>query len=265
MLVGGELAPGPMPRQEHLALWDRFFAARRDARSARAWVRFPARCQRTARSQSSAETAQVISDAAIRLFHARGYHGTSIRDIAGEANVGIATLFHHHGSKLELLRKIMTSGFDGLLAEMEEAVAAAGDDPTARLRAAVRTHVRRHCERPMESVDRELRDAQRRSAAARRARREGRPRAGAVLLRDHRRRRRRGLRVRDPARDRAGDPRHVLRGHRLVPGRRRDVARRASPTSTSAWRCASSARTSSRRRAEPVDACGPRPRAASRS
>jgi para-nitrobenzyl esterase len=33
MLVGGELAPGPMPRQERLALWDRFFAARRDARS----------------------------------------------------------------------------------------------------------------------------------------------------------------------------------------------------------------------------------------
>jgi AcrR family transcriptional regulator len=104
------------------------------------------------RSQSSAETAQVIADAAIRLFNARGYHGTSIRDIAGEANVGIATLFHHHGSKLELLRKIMTSGFDGLIAEMEAAVAAAGDDPTARLSAAVRTHVRRHCERPMESV-----------------------------------------------------------------------------------------------------------------
>ena len=104
------------------------------------------------RSQGSADTAQVIADAAIRLFHARGYHGTSIRDIAGEANVGIATLFHHHGSKLELLRKIMTSEFDGLLAEMEVAVGAAGDDPAARLTAAVRAHVRRHCERPMESV-----------------------------------------------------------------------------------------------------------------
>jgi AcrR family transcriptional regulator len=105
-----------------------------------------------ARGSGSGDTSQVISDAAIRLFHDRGYHGTSIRDIAKEANVGIATLFHHHQSKLELLRKIMDAGFDDLLAEMEAAVAAAGDDPTARLSAAVRTHVRRHCESPMESA-----------------------------------------------------------------------------------------------------------------
>jgi AcrR family transcriptional regulator len=104
------------------------------------------------RTSGSTDTAQVIADAAIRLFYDRGYHGTSIRDIAGEANVGIATLFHHHQSKLELLRRIMNAGFDELLAEMEAAVAAAGDDPTAQLSAAVRTHVRRHCERPMESA-----------------------------------------------------------------------------------------------------------------
>lgn len=104
------------------------------------------------RSSTSTDTAQVIADAAIRLFHDRGYHGTSIRDIARESNVGIATLFHHHQSKLELLRRIMNAGFDDLLARMEEAVAAAGDDPTDRLSAAVRTHVRRHCECPMESA-----------------------------------------------------------------------------------------------------------------
>src|SRR4051794_28775873 len=82
---------------------------------------------------STPDTAQVISDAAVRLFHDRGYHGTSIRDIAGEAKVGIATLFHHHRSKAELLRRIMDAALDDLLAEMEPAVAAAGDDPTARL------------------------------------------------------------------------------------------------------------------------------------
>jgi len=100
----------------------------------------------------STDTSRVIADAAIRLFYERGYHGTSIRDIAREANVGIATLFHHHGSKAELLRRIMNTGFDDLLAEMEEAVQAAGDDPAERLSAAVRTHVRCHCERPMESA-----------------------------------------------------------------------------------------------------------------
>jgi AcrR family transcriptional regulator len=103
-------------------------------------------------SSSTPDTAQVISDAAIRLFHDRGYHGTSIRDIAGEAKVGIATLFHHHGSKLELLRRIMDAAFDDLLAEMDAAVAAAGEDPTARLSAAVRANVRCQCESPMENA-----------------------------------------------------------------------------------------------------------------
>jgi AcrR family transcriptional regulator len=104
------------------------------------------------RASGPTDTSRVISEAAIRLFCDRGYHGTSIRDIAGEANVGIATLFHHHKSKLELLRGIMNAGFDDLLARMDEAVAAAGDDPTERLAAAVRTHVRHHCEHPMEST-----------------------------------------------------------------------------------------------------------------
>jgi AcrR family transcriptional regulator len=103
-------------------------------------------------SPSTPDTAQVISDAAVRLFHDHGYHGTSIRDIAGEAKVGIATLFHHHQSKAELLRRIMDTALDDLLAEMEPAVAAAGDDPTARLSAVVRTYVRRQCESPMHNA-----------------------------------------------------------------------------------------------------------------
>jgi len=103
-------------------------------------------------SPSTPDTAQVISDAAVRLFHDHGYHGTSIRDIAGEAKVGIATLFHHHRSKAELLRRIMDTALDDLLAEMEPAVAAAGDDPTARLSVVVRTYVRRQCESPMHNA-----------------------------------------------------------------------------------------------------------------
>jgi AcrR family transcriptional regulator len=95
-------------------------------------------------------TAQTIEQTAIELFYANGYHGTSIRDISRAADVGIATLFHHYSSKAELLRGMMERGFDGLLAEMEDAVSDAGD-PTERLSAAVRVHVRHHCEKPMES------------------------------------------------------------------------------------------------------------------
>jgi AcrR family transcriptional regulator len=100
----------------------------------------------------SADTSQAIVDAATRLFHDRGYHGTSIRDIAGEAGVGIATLFHHHGSKAELLQRIMHAAYDDLLTAMDAATAAAGDDPARRLGAAVRSHVRRHCALPVQSA-----------------------------------------------------------------------------------------------------------------
>ena len=91
------------------------------------------------------DTSQVISDAAIRLFHDRGYHGASIRDIARRRTSGSPRSFHHPGAARAPARD-HERGFDELLGEMQAAVEAAGDDPTARLSAAVRTHVRRHCE-----------------------------------------------------------------------------------------------------------------------
>jgi AcrR family transcriptional regulator len=99
---------------------------------------------------AASHTRGAIERTAVRLFYANGYHGTSIRDIAREADVGIATLFHHHGSKQELLVGIMDAGFDGLLAEMRE-VTEGVEDPADRLAAAVRVHVRRHCANAMES------------------------------------------------------------------------------------------------------------------
>jgi AcrR family transcriptional regulator len=104
------------------------------------------------RSTAAEGTAQVIAGAAIRLFHDRGYHGTSIRDIAREADVGIATLFHHHGSKPELLQRIIEEDLRALLTRMEEAVAAAGEHPADRLDAAVRAYARHRHERPLQSA-----------------------------------------------------------------------------------------------------------------
>jgi AcrR family transcriptional regulator len=104
--------------------------------------------ERTAAAGS--DTRRAIEQTAVRLFYANGYHGTSIRDIAREADVGIATLFHHHGSKQELLVGIMDVGFDGLLTEMRQATYGV-EDPAERLAAAVRVHVRRHCANAMES------------------------------------------------------------------------------------------------------------------
>jgi AcrR family transcriptional regulator len=104
------------------------------------------------RSTSVAGTAQVIADVATRLFHDRGYHGTSIRDIAREADVGIATLFHHYDSKMELLRGIVDAEVNGLVADVDGAVAAAGSDPADRLGAVARACARHHHERPLQSA-----------------------------------------------------------------------------------------------------------------
>jgi AcrR family transcriptional regulator len=81
-----------------------------------------------------------------------GNGAPTIRDIAREADVGIATVFHHHGSKAELLEHIIDEDLEELLARMEEAVTAAGEDPFDRLDAAVRAYARHRRERPLHSA-----------------------------------------------------------------------------------------------------------------
>ncbi len=44
-----------------------------------------------------------IVDAAISLFNAKGYHGTTMRDIAGKANVNIANISYYFENKCGLL------------------------------------------------------------------------------------------------------------------------------------------------------------------
>jgi AcrR family transcriptional regulator len=101
-------------------------------------------------SRNGVPTSELIEQTAARLFYEHGYHGTSIRDISSAAGVGIATLFHHHSSKAELLYRIMDRGFDELLAEMEGAVEGI-TDPTERLATVVRVHVQKHCADPIVS------------------------------------------------------------------------------------------------------------------
>ncbi|HDJ28265.1 MAG TPA: TetR/AcrR family transcriptional regulator, partial [Proteobacteria bacterium] len=51
-------------------------------------------------------TKQCILDAAERLFALHGYHHTSLRKITGEANVNLAAVNYHFGSKEALLKAI---------------------------------------------------------------------------------------------------------------------------------------------------------------
>lgn len=52
-------------------------------------------------------TKEKIMDAAERLFARRGFHGTSVREITGEAGVDLALVNYHFGSKKELLAAVI--------------------------------------------------------------------------------------------------------------------------------------------------------------
>ncbi len=64
--------------------------------------------------------------AAIEAFSAKGFHGTTTRDIAAAAGMSPAALYVHHRSKEELLLLIAREGHDRTLALSEAAVAAGG-------------------------------------------------------------------------------------------------------------------------------------------
>ncbi|WP_165950222.1 TetR/AcrR family transcriptional regulator [Actinomadura sp. GC306] len=87
-----------------------------------------------------------ILRAAIAVMAENGYHGTSVRDIAVRAGLSPGALYYHFESKQALLATIMERGIEELLRRTRAALAEAGDDPAAALRAIVRTHVLFHLE-----------------------------------------------------------------------------------------------------------------------
>lgn len=79
-------------------------------------------------------------DAALDLFARQGYVATGIRDIAREAGLSSATLYHHVANKEEILVAIMREAFEGLIANAAEAIAGLRS-PESRLAALVTQHV----------------------------------------------------------------------------------------------------------------------------
>jgi AcrR family transcriptional regulator len=82
-----------------------------------------------------------ILDAAVELFSDRGYHGTSVRDIAHESGMLSGSLYAHIRSKEDLLHEIVTRAGREFVAGVEQVVAA--DLPAdEKLREALRAHIR---------------------------------------------------------------------------------------------------------------------------
>lgn len=86
-----------------------------------------------------------LLSAAVESFAARGFHGTSTRDIAAAAGMSPAALYVHHRSKEELLHRISRAGHDRTLALVREALATSAE-PREQLLAVVHAFVVHHAE-----------------------------------------------------------------------------------------------------------------------
>lgn len=74
-----------------------------------------------------------ILEAALDCFVEHGYHGTSIRVIAGRAGLSVPGLYHHFSSKQALLVAIVSSAMEELWDRSAAALDEAGDDVVRRL------------------------------------------------------------------------------------------------------------------------------------
>lgn len=92
-----------------------------------------------------------IRDACVRLFAQKGFQGTGIREIAAEAGVTSAALYHYVGTKEELLLEIMDGVLDQLIAAARRIVTDV-DRSEARLSALVEHHVWFHAVHQLATV-----------------------------------------------------------------------------------------------------------------
>jgi AcrR family transcriptional regulator len=90
-------------------------------------------------------TEQRILDVATVLFYEKGYHATTMREVAAGVGIKAGSLYNHFPSKEELYFQIAEGVMQSLLAAGSEAVAAA-PEPRDQLRAIVRSHVVYHAE-----------------------------------------------------------------------------------------------------------------------
>jgi AcrR family transcriptional regulator len=110
-----------------------------------------ARAEPSPRPPSSGARVDDVKQAALRLFAERGYHGTTMSQIADAVGVRVPTLYSHIRAKQSLLADIAVETTEQVWADFEAAVAGAGD-PVARLRAAVEVYALRHATHRYEAL-----------------------------------------------------------------------------------------------------------------
>lgn len=103
-------------------------------------------------SNDSVSGRAVILDAAVDNFQRLGYHGTSVRDIARDAGITPASIYHHFASKQVILQEIMEKVLTDVISLTRSAVVRSGSTPDDQLVALVRTWVIFHTTRRSEAL-----------------------------------------------------------------------------------------------------------------
>lgn len=81
----------------------------------------------------------VILETAARLFQQRGYSGTTVRDLAREVGITSGSIFHHFGSKEDVLLSVVERGLREATLRIDDQAEAA--DPRKRLRHMIHAHL----------------------------------------------------------------------------------------------------------------------------
>ncbi|WP_454743547.1 TetR/AcrR family transcriptional regulator [Cupriavidus necator] len=98
-----------------------------------------------------AEGRQLILDTAARLFREEGYATTSLRNIAAECGVTTGSIYHHFGSKEEIVTEVLRIGVVRVSEEVRRSVMAL--DPASDARTILHTAVQAHLRALLELQD----------------------------------------------------------------------------------------------------------------
>ncbi|GJD64445.1 TetR/AcrR family transcriptional regulator [Methylobacterium frigidaeris] len=80
----------------------------------------------TARRREREAKRQAVLLAAVRMFNERGFHATSLDDVATSLGITKPTVYHYLGNKDQILLECVTFGLEQLLEAVEESRAASG-------------------------------------------------------------------------------------------------------------------------------------------
>jgi AcrR family transcriptional regulator len=82
-----------------------------------------------------------VYSAALRLFREKGYHATSMQDIAAAVGLYKGSLYHYIGGKEDLLVQVFERGMGSLLDDVERIAADSSTRPGAQVRQILQAHV----------------------------------------------------------------------------------------------------------------------------